>query len=298
MNYDSYCIACLANRQAKLSRKLLGAEMSISFMKDAARIVAEAPAEVAGAYLTYKFGELYAKYGVTADLYAQEKKDSNDFVLSVLPQTEKAVAESAEPLKTALKFSRIGNFLDFGILDKNDVDSHFADDIAGAPELPLDESEYRHLVSDLQTAKKLLILGDNAGEIGLDTMLVKELKKQYPGLAVTYCVRGGNALNDATREDAAAVGMDRLCAVIDNGLPVPSTEPALLGEECRRAIAEADIILSKGQANFESLVLSGHNIYYLFLCKCERLCKCLGLPLYTGCFLNERRLPELTPYPG
>ena len=298
MVFDSYCVACLLSRQAELSREILGAEKAYRFMREASRIIADAPEGVSGSYLTYCFHELYREFGVTEDLYEKEKKDSNDYVLSVLPQAQKCIDEAADPLLVALKYAQIGNFLDFGVLNKEDVDSHFADDVAGAPNLPLDETEYRHFVEDLTAAKQLLILGDNAGEIAFDTLLVKQLQKSFPSLSIIYCVRGGKALNDATREDAAYVGMDKLTTVIDSGSGIPSTELKYIGEELKRAFATADVILAKGQANFESLLLSGYNIYFNFLCKCDRIGKILGVPLFTGCFLNERRMKSLSPFPA
>lgn len=281
-----------------MSREILGAEKAYRFMREASRIIADAPEGVSGSYLTWRFHELYRAFGVTEDLYEKEKKDSNDYVLSVLPEAQKRIDASDDPLLTALKYAQIGNFLDFGVLDKSDVDSHFAKDVAGAPDRPLDEKEYRHFVKDLTAAKQLLILGDNAGEIAFDTLLVKQLQKSFPSLSVVYCVRGGKALNDATREDAAYVGMDRLTTVIDNGTGIPSTELAYIGEDLKRAFAASEVVLAKGQANFESLLLSGYNIYYNFLCKCERIGKVLGVPLFTGCFLNERRIPPLSPFPA
>ena len=153
-------------------------------------------------------------------------------------------------------------------------------------------------MEELKKAKKLLIIGDNAGEIAFDTLFVKQVKKQFPNLSVTYCVRGGNCLNDATREDAAYVGMDKLVPIIDNGTRISGTELDYIGQELRDALKEADVILAKGQANFETMATSRYNVYFNFLCKCERLCKMLHVPQFTGMFLGRKRVGELNPFPA
>ena len=188
-------------------------------------------------------------------------------------------------------------FLDFGVLTKDDVDEKIQKAIADAPAAPLDKAEFRQFIRDVSTAKELLIIGDNAGEIVFDLLLVEQMKEHFPALSITYSVRGGNCLNDATREDAHYVGMDKLVPVIDNGCNISGTEFGYIGEELHNAMETADVILAKGQANFETMVTCKRNVYYNFLCKCDRLARILNVPLYTGMFLAEQRLEEITPFP-
>lgn len=297
MQFDSYCSVCMLNREFKIARKHLTPEQADSYIREVMNIMSTAPKGVAAPYLIPLLGDLLKKYGVAGDLYGKEKKDSNDFVLGVLPQVEKVVEAAADPLLTAMKYAQVGNFLDFGVLSKDDVDAKIGKAIEDAPNAPLDEEEFQNFVSDVKKAKKLLIIGDNAGEIAFDTVLVKVLKKQFPALSITYAVRGGNCLNDATGQDAAYVGMDKLVPVIDNGTRISGTELAYIGQQMRDAIESADVILAKGQANFETMATCGHNVYYNFLCKCDRLGKILHVPLFTGMFLNERRMPAVTSFP-
>lgn len=107
---------------------------------------------------------------------------------------------------------------------------------------------YRQLRQELQAAKSLLILGDNAGEIAFDLVLVETLQREFPQLKLTYCVRGGKVMNDATREDAAYVGMDKLVEVIDNGAPISGTELAYVGDTLQAAFDGADVILPRAAA--------------------------------------------------
>ena len=158
--------------------------------------------------------------------------------------------------------------------------------LRSALEMELDEENYVNLCVELEKGGRLLYLTDNAGEIGLDRIFAEAMAEKYPGLEITFCVRGGPAANDATREDAAAVGIP--FPVIDNGNLVPGTVIELLSEEAKRAMDEADVILSKGQGNVETLLGCGYNIYYAFLVKCPLFMERFGKAKLTPMLLKER----------
>ena len=144
--------------------------------------------------------------------------------------------------------------------------------------------------NDLASAKTLVYLTDNCGEIVLDKLLIETIKKQYPDLNIIAVVKGGNVLNDATLSDAKQVGLTKVAHVIDNGNDIAGTWLDAIPWMTRKIIEDgADIILSKGQANYETLRFSGLNIYYLFLCKCEMFAKEFGVEQFTGMLLNEKR---------
>ena len=100
---------------------------------------------------------------------------------------------------------------------------------------------------------------------------------------------GGPALNDALREDAEAAGIPALARVVDNGSCIGGMELGSLSAESREALDGASVILAKGQANLETMLGCGYNVYYLFLCKCARFTEMFGVPAMTGMFLNDRR---------
>ena len=296
MQFDACCIECLVRRQFALARRHGDGEKADAYLRDVLRIILEAPRGVAAPWLTGAFARAYARYWPGDDAYAQLKRDSNDLVLYLLPQVREKVADAEDPLAMALQFSRTGNFLDFGILTPETAHAALEAALAETAETPamtLDPVHYGRLLEDLAAAKSLLILGDNAGEIAFDTVLVEELRRRFPGLSIAYCVRGENTLNDATREDAAYVGMDRLVPILDNGSAISGTELGYLGDALQDAMDHADVILSKGSGNFECLAGCGYNIYYVFMCKCRRLSQILSVPNMTGQFLRERELPPL-----
>ena len=154
-----------------------------------------------------------------------------------------------------------------------------------ARSIEVDRAVYGHLLRDLEQARTLLYLTDNAGEIGFDRIFAEQLQRKFHHLEITFCVRGGNAANDATRADAAAVGLP--FPVIDNGNLVAGTVPEQLSDEARQAMEQADVILSKGMGNVETLLGCGKNIYYAFLVKCQRFVNLMERPLMTPLLLRE-----------
>ena len=92
--------------------------------------------------------------------------------------------------------------------------------------------------------------------------------------------------------------MDKLCHIIDNGSAIAGTELDYIGTELNAALEHADVIISKGSGNLESLAGCGLNVYYIFMCKCQRVAKILGCENMTGQFLREKALPPLDPMVG
>jgi len=298
MQFDAHCIDCLVHRHFKLAIEKNDGPKADAYLRDVMRIILDAPKGVSAPWLTGAFTKAYAKYWPGEDAYAQLKQDANDLVLKLLPQLRPMVETAEDPLAMALQFARTGNFLDFGILTPEAAHQALWDAVEKTPSMTLEPTAYAQFRRDLQAAKHLVILGDNAGEIAFDTLFVEQLRKQYPELDVAYCVRGANTLNDATRADAAAVGMDRLCRIIDNGSAIAGTELDYLGEELRFELDRADVIISKGSGNLESLAGCGLNVYYIFMCKCRRVARILGCENMTGQFLRELDLPSLDPMAG
>lgn len=298
MQFDAHCVECLVHRHHRLAMQKDDGAKAFAYIKDVMQIILDAPAGVSAPWLTGEFTKAYAKYWPGEDAYAKLKQDSNELVLELLPKIRPLVEQAEDPLAMAMQFSRTGNFLDFGILTPDVAHKALWEAVEQTPQTLLEPIAYGQLKKDLEKAKSLLILGDNAGEIVFDMLLVEQLQKQYPTLDVTYCVRGANAMNDATREDAASVGMDKLCRVIDNGSGISGTELDYIGEELKNTLDTADIILSKGSGNMESLVGCGLNVYYIFMCKCKRMAKILGCENMSAQFLREKALPPMEPLAG
>ncbi len=285
--FNSQCILCYLERNARKANSLGTEEQASAFLKEMMALISSAPAEYSAPCFAPMTAELYHRhYGLDMDRYRQEKADSNAFVLERMEQIQQKVALAPDPLLASLKFAILGNYIDFAALEGKVSFQQLDELLDSALEQELDSSTYAALRRDLETAKTLLYLTDNAGEIGFDRICAEEIAKAFPHIRITFCVRGGPANNDATREDAAAVGIP--FPVIDNGTCIPGTWLPALGQEAKAAIAQADVILAKGQGNAETMLGCGYNVYYAFLVKCIRFQELFHRPALTPMLVRER----------
>ena len=154
----------------------------------------------------------------------------------------------------------------------------------------VDEKEWANLKADLKKAKSLTYLTDNCGEIVLDKLLIRKLKEVYSQLDITVIVRGSNVLNDATLADAQSIGLTNEVRVMENGSSIAGNALGYISEEAELLIRNADLVISKGQGNFETLNGCGLNIYYLFLCKCDWIVRKFQIKRLAGVLINDRNL--------
>lgn len=285
--FNSQCILCYLERNARKANSLGTEEQAAAFLREMMGFLSTAPAQYSAPCFAPMTAELYHRhYGLDMDRYRQEKADSNAFVLERMEQIRQKVALAPDPLLASLKFAILGNYIDFAALEGKVSFQQLDELLDSALEQELDSSTYAALRRDLETGKTLLYLTDNAGEIGFDRICAEEIAKAFPHVRITFCVRGGPANNDATREDAAAVGIP--FPVIDNGTCIPGTWLPALGQEAKAAIAQADVILAKGQGNAETMLGCGYNVYYAFLVKCIRFQELFHKPSFTPMLVRER----------
>ena len=219
--------------------------------------------------------------------YTDIKKHFNQLMLEQEDWIYADISSATDPIRRALQYVMKGNYIDFGVL--SDVNSEkLMELLSQAKDQTIDEQIFEELMQDLTSAKNMVLLTDNCGEIVLDKLLIRTIKSQFPDLQIHVIVRGGHALNDATMEDACQVGLPDLVKVIGNGTCLQGTYLPDISKEARDLLEQADVILSKGQGNFESLQYCGLNIYYLFLCKCDLFTKRFHTHLYNGILTNDR----------
>ncbi len=208
--------------------------------------------------LSRKFSQLMG----IEDLYAEEKNKSNELALILYREYQPKVKKSLHPFQLALRLSIAGNIMDYGA--NFDFDIHKTMDKVLNSEYAVDCSAA--LETKLKTAKKVLYLGDNAGEIVFDKLFIETI--HHPNL--TYAVRGGAALNDALMADAEQVGLTSVCRVVSNGYNASSTILKKCSPEFLQLYSEADLIISKGQGNLEGLIDENDpRIFFLLMVKCE-----------------------------
>ncbi len=281
------CINCMLKRYLSRIPNDLSETERLEYMQMICKKIAAASKEEGAPVLVQAIkNELKQRYHLQED-FTEEKHYFNQMMLEKEKTMIASVQQSTDSLKLALQYSMTGNYIDFGSM--NVVDEDYLEKLLETvEERPISHKAYNDFCDDLSKAKKLLFITDNCGEIVLDKVLIKIIKEQYPNLEVTVMVRGGETLNDATMKDAEEVGMTELVKVIHNGNDIAGTCLNKLSEEALHSFEEADLIMSKGQANFETLRGCGKNIYYIFLCKCDMFANRFGVEKYTGMFLNDK----------
>ncbi len=281
------CYSCLLSRNTAKALTLGDDATAAAFARELMQLYLSAPETVSSPWFGPGTAALFHKYyNLPEDRYQKEKQASNQFVLARMDALREKVESQPDRLLAALKLAILGNYIDFAALQDKVSFSYLDELLASAMDIQLDAPVYARFCQELSQAKQLLYLTDNAGEIGFDRILAEEIHRAWPEVAITFCVRGGFANNDATREDAAAVGIP--FPVIDNGNAIAGTELSLLGQEAREAMERADVILSKGQGNAETLLGCGYNIYYAFLVKCPLFVERFQKPMLTPLFVKER----------
>lgn len=292
MKLSAMCLRCLIDRQEERVREEADEEKKSAYMKAVAGVIASSAEEASAPYLVYEINKIHAEYYGASRDYAEEKKEYNGLMLSMEPELESWIRSAEEPegvLKNALRIARAANYIDFGAMnhvDKKELMSLL--DRAGEEELS--GQTFRRFRMDMESAERLVLLTDNCGEIVADKLLVTILKERYPQLDITVIVRGMPVLNDASMQDAQEVGLTGIVKVMGNGNGVAGTQIELLSVEARRLLLDADVVIAKGQGNFETLYGCGRNVYYLFLCKCAWFSKRFGQERLRGVFVNEAQL--------
>ena len=289
MKINAFCMSCLVQAQARRIQKFQDEEKKACYMREVLHMIAESDPKWSAPALLEPISKLYEKYwGMQNDL-EEEKKTFNELLLSMEDDLEQKIRSRKDPLEAALCLARLGNYIDFSALGEVSAEK-LLELLAQAEQETLDTAEYRHFCKDLKDGKHLVYLTDNCGEIVLDKILIKLLREQYPQLMIEVVVRGVAVTNDATMEDARYVGLTEVAPVFGNGSGIAGTELTHISKEAKEKLEQADLILSKGQGNFETLHTCGLNIYYLFLCKCDWFMQRFHAEHLKGMFVNETRI--------
>jgi len=218
--------------------------------------------------------ELEFKLG---DIYRDQKERLNRFALERYTDLKKTVYLSDDPVYLAAKLAISGNLLNIN-------GSRQADQIwrliENAHRLEFRINDFPQFIEDFINAEKILYLADNAGEIVFDRLFIEVLQRFYPerNHTFTVVVRGAPIINDATLEDARLVDMEKIARVIDNGDNAPATLLSQVSNEMRAYYDQADLIVSKGQGNYESLNEEHKLIYFMFRIKCPVISRVLEAP--------------------
>ncbi|NJD56416.1 MAG: DUF89 family protein [Nitrospirae bacterium] len=266
------CLPCFL-RQTVIALRQLGMDGSVhqKVFRDVFAIMQDADMSKPPAYTTTLIHRKI-RDAVDRDPFEKIKREFNSIALSLYPGLRARVKAGPDPLWTASRLAIAGNIIDFGIFTSIDIDGSvdrsLRDDIA--------VDDYASFREDLRTSNEIIYLLDNAGEIVFDKLLIEELREA--GKHVTAAVKGSPVLNDVTYDDAVQVGLDAVCEVIDNGSDAVGTILPWTSPVFRERFEKAELIISKGQGNFETLSGTEKRTYFLFQSKCDVVSQELGLP--------------------
>jgi len=199
------------------------------------------------------------------DPYRQVKKASNEQALQVVSSLRREIEGSADELSMAIRFAIAGNIIDYGAFQTFDIDRALANSRKQMPAVD-HRTSLIDRIGSLWPGAHILYLADNCGEIVYDSLLIEYLFRR--GFTLTVAVKDGPIINDALREDAIVAGLDRYARIISNGSRCPGTVLVDCSPEFRQVFATADLIIAKGQGNFESLSEVEREIYFLLTVKC------------------------------
>lgn len=283
------CIPCLLDKVNSICDKYIeedNKEQKYEVMKNILGIVANTDYSRTTPYLHAQIMRYLRDKLNIKDFYKDEKKYFNDKILSIENKIEQRVNSSEDKLLTALKLASAGNVIDFGAF--SDITFDMVEEIIEKTmECKFDNKIVDRFKNELKEGKKVVYIADNAGEIVFDKICIKQILREYPHLEIISLVRGVPVLNDVTSEDAYYVGLDRYTRILENGSDIAGTDLKEISEQALNAIEEADVIISKGQGNYESLSDCGKNVYYVFLCKCDLLAKHLNCEKLINVFIGE-----------
>ena len=263
------CFPCFLSQALRAARIATDDQKKIKDVLDAVgMMLREIPLESSppesGRMIYHKISEITGN----PDPYKEIKKENTKKALSLYPYLKDYIERSNDKILSAIRIAIAGNVIDFGAnwdFDlKNDVDDVLDKDFAIC--------DYRELKETLDQVQTILYIGDNAGECVFDRLLIEEIKKP-----VTYVVRGVPVINDATHEDAVEAGMDKIATILSSGTDAPGTVLNTCSEEFKELYDHAELIISKGQGNYEALSGEKRPTLFLLKAKCHVIANDIGV---------------------
>lgn len=293
MKVFAECMSCFIDQLSRAIRLLVPntpEDIIVKAQQKLMRVIADQNlSEIKNHHLSLEVYRIAGEVLGVDDPFKAQKEEFNKIALDLTPKIEDMIKKSDQPLLTATRVCILGNSIDFGapleINIKKELEGIENNDLGGS-------SNIDQFLNSVRDAKKILILGDNAGEIVFDRIFIEKLKKSYPNKDFIYSVRSGPIINDATMIDAISVGINKICTVVESS-PTAGISLEECSSEFIRAFNTSDLILSKGQGNFESLVdipTGGTETYFMLKAKCVLMEKIFRVPL--GTLLLVKKEPE------
>ena len=268
---NNECLAC----QAKTVKQIVGKfkpepSQAKEFLTKADYIITNSKS-LSAPYISLLLHRLAKKTFATENLYAAEKKEANELLYSHYNYWQSLVNNSEKSLHLAAKLAVIGNIIDYGA---HSVPDDILSEIESLLKNDFAIDDRGKMFEAINKAESVLYLGDNAGEIVFDKLFIETLN--HPN--ITFVVRDEPIINDVTLQDADSLQMQDVCKVISNGHDAPSTLLENCSKNLQTLFKHADVVISKGQGNFEGLLHEKReNLFFLLMAKCDLMANKLGV---------------------
>jgi damage-control phosphatase, subfamily I len=281
MRTNLKCIPCFF-KQALEAARISGADDIVQKMilDDVARAVPGFPLDCSPPEMGKIIHDLVKKHTGIEDPYAKIKERSNRLAAGIHEQVKKKIERSSDRLLTAVELAIAGNIIDYGVKNSLNVESELEKILKDERKnIEREDSrffEYARFLRDLDRAKSILYLADNAGETVFDRVLIEEIRRRDKDKDIWYAVKEKPIINDALAEDAVICGVDKVAKVISSGSGAPGTVLSACSKDLLGKFEQADMVISKGQGNFEALSGAKRRIFFLLIAKCDVVAKDVG----------------------
>ncbi len=274
------CIPCFY-KQALDAARIAGADEIIQkkIIDELSQLIPNFSLETVPPEMGRAIYSLVGKISGVKDPFKEIKENSNKFALKLYPELKQEINNSEDRLLTAVKLSIIGNIIDYGAKNSLNVEEEinhlFQGNFIVNNENNTTVFRYQEFKEILSKVNHIIYLADNAGEVVFDRLLIEELVEKLEK-QVIYVVRGKPIINDALIEDAIFCGINKVAKITSSGSDAPGTILKYCSSEFIELYQKAELIISKGQGNYESLSEEGKSIFFLFKAKCMVIAKDIG----------------------
>lgn len=278
------CIPCFF-RQALESARMSGANRTIQkqILDEVAKAIPEISLKSCPPEIARVIHQQLRRITKKKDPYLEIKRQSNKMALKVYNKLKAKVSHSKNRLLMAVELAIAGNIIDYGVKSSLNVDEEIRKILNQENKTIKKESKalfaYDRFKRALKRAETILYLADNAGETVFDRILIEEIKWEDKSKNILYAVKEKPAINDALMEDAVTCGIDRIARVISSGVDAPGTVLSLCSKKFLKIYRDADMIISKGQGNFEALSRTRRSVFFMFMAKCPVIAEEVGCKL-------------------
>lgn len=257
--------ARLANLSEDIQEKIV---IELAQNVEASFVSSHSPPEIVR--MVYNIVNKHAK---TEDVYNQIKKQNNELALSLYPKLKQRIKESENKLLLATELAIAGNIIDYGTKNSLDIDNEINKILSETSSLFQTSNkaifDFPLFQNQIQNSRCILYLADNAGEVVFDRLLIETIKQLNPTVKIYYAIKEKPIINDALMQDAIQCSIDKIATVISSGSTLSGTVLSYCAKNFLQLFDKADLVISKGQGNFEGLHQTKRDLYFLFIAKCS-----------------------------